>query len=615
MPVKTSSIKKIFTQFIIFAISLPIFILGITEVLISTQIIRDELSKNEERYIRLMVDYIDHNLKQPLDEVNLLTAGLESGASYSDIDIELLADVITSIYPHVRSIEITNDEGVIVKTFSDNEGNLGYDISGYDYFRRAKKSNDIHWSASYFSSDYKEALVSLVKPYEGGYILLHLSLNNLKDFTSDTLYEDTGLLYSITDQYAVYVSHMDLDKVKLRENDPDFNRLRDMWNGDVIQSEVEYFGEIYYTYNHFISDVGWMVTLYKSKSEVLRPVYIMVGLLLIITFALLTIGVMIGQRISKKISLPIKELVGASRLVAKGEYNVTMAHTEVDELKQLNETFLEMSGNIKNSHTVLENELQASREQLILSEKMAALGELVAGVTHEINTPIGIIVTSSSFMETAVKELMNYYTEGKLSKTKFDEFCDNAQESTKIILNNSKRAADLIKSFKSVAVDQTSMHIREFKLKNYTEEVLESLHHYTKKRDIKISVNCSREISVKSYPGSYSQIINNLIMNSFIHGFPEDRTGEINIDITEVDAQIILVYRDTGVGIQPDVLQKIFDPFFTTKRNDGGSGLGMNIVYTVITENLRGEINCSSKVGEWTEFRITFPSKLELVEF
>lgn len=615
MVVKTSSIKRIFTQFIIFSISLPIFILGITEVLISTQIIRDELSKNEERHIRLMVDYIDHTLKQPLDEVKLLAASLESGSSYNDSDIELLADVVTTIYPHIRSVEIANDDGIIEKTFSDNEQNLGYDISGYDYFRRAKKSKEIHWSASYFSSDYKEALVSLVIPFNGGYILLHLSLNNLKDFTSDTLYEDTGLLYSITDQYAVYVSHMDLDKVLLRENDPDFNRLRDMWNGDVIQSEVEYYGEVYYTYNHFIHDVGWMVTLYKSRSVVLRPVYIMVGLLLIITFALLTLGVLIGQRISKKISLPIKELVDASMLVAKGEYNVIMTHTTVDELKQLNETFIKMSDNIKSSHTVLENELQASREQLILSEKMAALGELVAGVTHEINTPIGIIVTSSSFMESAVRDLMKFYTEGKLSKAKFDEFCDNAQESTKIILSNSKRAADLIRSFKSVAVDQTSMHIREFKLKNYTEEILESLHHHTKNRGINISVNCNHEVTVKSYPGSYSQVINNLIMNSMIHGFPDDKPGEISIDIMEEDAHILIVYRDTGVGIGPDVINKIFDPFFTTKRDDGGSGLGMNIVYTVITENLKGEITCSSRVGEWTEFRITFPSKLELVEF
>jgi len=262
---------------------------------------------------------------------------------------------------------------------------------------------------------------------------------------------------------------------------------------------------------------------------------------------------------------------------------------------------------------VLEN-LKETQEQLIQSGKMALLGNLVAGVAHEINTPIGVSLTLGSYINREIITFVKTMNEGTLTKKTLVEHLDLTRESSESLVRNLERAAELINNFKQVAVDQTSELIRSFKLKKYLHEIRTSLYSKFKNTNYKINIECPENLELTSYPGIYYRIITNLLLNSLTHGFENRDDGNINICV-EVDGErLILRYSDDGVGVSADILPKIFDPFFTTARGKGGSGLGLNIVYNSVLEGLNGTIRCESEVGMSTLFTINVPLNIEMKE-
>lgn len=255
------------------------------------------------------------------------------------------------------------------------------------------------------------------------------------------------------------------------------------------------------------------------------------------------------------------------------------------------------------------SDLKHAQEQLLQAEKLASLGGLVAGVAHEINTPVGVGVTAASHLRRKVEDFNSLMQDGGLKKSQLDKFLANCDESSQIILSNLKRAAELIHSFKMVAVDQSSSEARRFKVNEYLHEILRSLHPQIKRTRHVINVHCDDELEIDSIPGVWSQIITNLIQNSLIHAFDDADEGQIDIRIEPQGQNLRLSYRDNGKGMSPDVAEKIFDPFFTTRRGQGGSGLGMNVVFNLATRKLGGEIEVQSKPGQGTEFILTVPRK------
>ncbi|WP_024954459.1 ATP-binding protein [Sulfurospirillum arcachonense] len=251
--------------------------------------------------------------------------------------------------------------------------------------------------------------------------------------------------------------------------------------------------------------------------------------------------------------------------------------------------------------------LQITQKQLVESEKMASLGGLVAGVAHEINTPIGISLTGITHFQHITKELKKLYEKDNLSQEEFENYINISDEISDSIYNSIKRAAEQIKSFKQVAVDQSNEHIRSFNIKKYIEEILLSLHNRIKKTKHVITIHCENDITINGYPGSLSQILTNFIMNSLIHGFDKNTIGHIDIYAKKIDNNIELIYKDDGKGIEKEYINKIFDPFFTTNREGGGSGLGLNIVYNIIKNALHGNIEVYSKINEGVTYKITFP--------
>ena len=251
--------------------------------------------------------------------------------------------------------------------------------------------------------------------------------------------------------------------------------------------------------------------------------------------------------------------------------------------------------------------LKDAQKKLIESEKMASLGGLVAGVAHEINTPVGVGITGATHFLEITKELKDDYYNENLAKQDLENYINTSEELATLIDKNLKRTAHLIRSFKQIAIDQINYEIREFYFKDYLEEILLSINSMIEKTNLSVDIQCDEGLMIKSYPGLFSEIFTKLIINSIKHGFEENKKGTISIEVTQKQNHIRIAYKDDGRGVSKENLKKIFDPFFTTNRDEGNSiGLGLNIIYNIVRNNLQGDIHCYSQEGEGIEFVITF---------
>ncbi|HCA26666.1 MAG TPA: hypothetical protein DEP05_03330, partial [Betaproteobacteria bacterium] len=260
-------------------------------------------------------------------------------------------------------------------------------------------------------------------------------------------------------------------------------------------------------------------------------------------------------------------------------------------------------------HTV--ETLKKTQNQLVHAEKMASLGGLVAGISHEINTPIGVGVTSASNLEEEIAKLRSAFEDGSMKRSTLERFIGHGTQASTILLTNLRRAAELISSFKQVAVDQSSDEWRTLDLHSYVDEILTSLQPKWKRTSIQVVNACDAGLNIHTHPGAIYQVISNLILNSLVHAFEPDQPGEIRIIAERRDDAIRLMYRDDGKGIPAEHIDRIFDPFFTTKRGAGGSGLGLHIVYNLVTGTLKGAITSGNNTPHGAAFDIVFPDYLE----
>ncbi|MBP4058890.1 ATP-binding protein [Aeromonas sp. Prich7-2] len=254
------------------------------------------------------------------------------------------------------------------------------------------------------------------------------------------------------------------------------------------------------------------------------------------------------------------------------------------------------------------DDLKQAQQTLVESEKMASLGSLVAGVAHEINTPIGISVTASSYLQERVADFKQHIEAKQLSRSYLNEFTQNLDESMQLLQGNLRRASELIASFKQVAVDQSSEARYNFSLADNLHQVVVSLGYKLKKAQCEVDIQCDPKLSIYSFPGSFTQIYSNLILNSIHHGFDGwDRPRKITIQVAQQGDELVIDYSDNGRGIPPEILPRIFDPFVTSKRGQGGSGLGTHIIYNLVVQLLRGRIHCASEPGQGAQFHIRLP--------
>jgi len=332
--------------------------------------------------------------------------------------------------------------------------------------------------------------------------------------------------------------------------------------------------------------------------------------------------ILAGVAVGRSISRPLRELKASMNAIASGNYDWRVsgikARDEIGEMARTIEVFRENAI----AKQRVENELRAAKDRaeralaelrnaqrsLIEAEKLAALGGLVAGVAHEVNNPVGISLTVASSFAHRCDVFHDEVKAGPLRRSRLEEFIAGSRDAAYQLVANLYRAAELIQSFKQVAVDRSHAERRAFNLRQSTEQIVASLRPSLKKLPLTIAVEIPDDIIVDSYPGTYGQVLTNLILNSVTHGFPNGRAGTITVRASRTAPdQIEVICADDGAGMTEEIQRRAFDPFFTTRRGHGGTGLGLHIVYNLVTNRLGGRVALSSSPGEGTTFRMTLP--------
>ena len=345
----------------------------------------------------------------------------------------------------------------------------------------------------------------------------------------------------------------------------------------------------------------------------------------VLSIAVILLGIILsaGVLIALSIRLPLKEIMTAMRAITVGDYEREVqgihARDEVGAMARAVEVFRENAIAKRNTEDELRAskeraesallELNAAQQNLIDAERLAALGGLVAGVAHEVNNPIGISLTvASSLARRAEMFETELKADGQLRRSQLEEFVRSSRDASQQLVANLHRAGELIQSFKQVAVDRSHTERRQFMLKEATDQIIASLTPVLKRAPVELRVDVPDGLAIDGYPGPYGQILTNLFLNATNHAFPDGRSGTISISARSRGADDVeIIFADDGAGMTPEVQRQAFDPFFTTRRNEGGTGLGLHIVYNLVTQQLDGRMMLESREGQGTTFRIIMP--------
>jgi signal transduction histidine kinase len=355
-----------------------------------------------------------------------------------------------------------------------------------------------------------------------------------------------------------------------------------------------------------------------SFDHTLANIYQNVALVAVI---FLTLIVVIGALIARSIILPLKEIMAAMHAVVSEKYDEpiqgTHARDEIGEMARAVAVFRENAIAKRKAEDELRaakdraekalDDLREAQQSLIAAEKLAALGGLVAGVAHEVNNPIGISLTVASSFARRCDEFAKEVGAGPLRRSRLDEFLEGGRDAANQLVANLQRAGELVQSFKQVAVDRSHADRRPFDLRESTDQIVASLRPVLKKSQITLSVDVPAGIVMDSYPGSYGQVLTNLFLNSVVHAFPDGRAGSVIVEARQVRDDVDIFVSDDGVGMSEEIQRRAFDPFFTTRRNEGGTGLGLHIIFNLVTQQLGGRLAFESRLGWGTRFRITLP--------
>ncbi len=347
------------------------------------------------------------------------------------------------------------------------------------------------------------------------------------------------------------------------------------------------------------------------------------GKVAIVALSFVVLVVFMGIMVSRSINEPLADLRQAMKAIVAGDYDRRVGglreSDEIGDMARAIEVFRENAIARRHADEAVRaskeraeaalSELRDTQTSLIEAEKLAALGSLVAGVAHEVNNPVGISLTVASSLARRCDEFASEIATGSMRRSRLTEFVDGNRDAANQLVANLHRAGELIQSFKQVAVDRSHAERREFDLKESTEQIIASLRPGLKRLQLRLVLDIPPGIRMNSYPGAFGQVLTNLFLNSVNHAFPTGEPGGTVSIVARTSGadQVHMIVRDDGIGMSDEVQRQAFDPFFTTRRGEGGTGLGLHIVYNLITRKLGGRIVLSSRPGEGTTFRINLP--------
>ncbi|MCK8060444.1 MULTISPECIES: ATP-binding protein [unclassified Fusibacter] len=504
------------------------------------------------------------------------------------------------------------------------EGSFGYDVPITDIITRIEKIKLSDTGFAFLSQSNGNVFAindvgarSLgIKGIEEGTQDAELGFNRLQRFITDSTFESVKTIPLNGDKTVFTEIEID-DKKYVVITRP--LRAYQTWSTDLgffdeywtLGFAVPY-DEVFKVYEN----VGTQIN--EDLRQSLVDEFVISALIIAIVIVLIVI---MNSRLTKRLNI----LAASTESILDPDSSAKLEVTTTDEIGVLAASFNSMKDNVLEAHAEIkrlhEQERSTLEEKVIIKtkelekvlyelnerEKLASLGSLVSGVSHEINTPLGTAITANSYLEDVNNKFHKKLSENKASRKDFDAYVENIDQSTKIIGHNLDRAAKLVKSFKEIAVHQSIEDRSEFGVCEYLNMIMVSLQHETKREKHQINIRCDQDDQVLSYPGAISQIVTNLVMNTLTHAYAPGTSGEINLSFEKQGNTGILKFSDDGKGIDAEHLSRIFEPFFTTNRKQGGSGLGLNIVYNIVTGLLKGKVTCDSVVGKGTLFTIEFP--------
>lgn len=333
----------------------------------------------------------------------------------------------------------------------------------------------------------------------------------------------------------------------------------------------------------------------------------------------LLIGSLTGLAVARSITRPLKSLQQRMMELASGSHTEPISdfdrRDELGDMARATNVFITEIGrretalrHSKDRADAALAELQKTQADLIQAEKLASLGQLVAGVAHEINTPLGIALTTSTLLGDEAKRFAEAAATGRLQRSTLERFVERMREGTQLLFSNLTRAADLVHSFKQVAADQASGERRSFVMHEWLQDLFTSLSPVLRKTKLEVEIDCPDGIVVDTYPGSLGQVLTNLLTNAVTHAYDKGEAGRLTLRVSEPRPETLrIVFEDDGRGIPQQNIGKVFDPFFTTGRSGGSTGLGLHIVYNLVTSRLHGRIDLTSVPGQGTRFTIDLP--------
>lgn len=545
-----------------------------------------------------------------------------------------------SILATLKSVHKSNSNNYIVwianekaSFFIDSEGHVSsrdYIVSKRPWYKGAMQSTDISISPIY--TDWKtktnvtSSILTLRDPNEVyGFIAVDTSLDTIPLIYDNVDIGSKGKIFLITEKGKYLYKKDSTSKMESEVgsiydfNDPLSNYANEIFEKKNGFQEIILDGEKWYLSYYTVTDNGWISIFLINKNETKEDLFSFTFVLLIIYIIAISILIFIIYYTISGVIEPIQTITRYGKQVSSGDFSHNLPTHFIDrddEIGDLSRSFAIITDVFREKNMLLENrirdkndEIQKQYHYIIENEKLASLGTLVAGVAHEINTPIGVALTSSTYIQKLCDETRYKFDNNKLKKSDLSDFLNNLDESNKLLLDNIYRSANLIRRFKKIAVDQSSEDRSIFNVNDHIESIIVSLKHEYKNRNILIKNYCPSNLTLDGYPGAFAQIITNLIMNSLHHAYNgEKNNGLIIITAQKLDGFIEFHYTDDGSGISKSNLENIFEPFFTTNREDGNSGLGLHIVLNIVTKLLNGMITCDSDEGSGVHFTITIPN-------
>lgn len=626
-------------SFFIASILLIVFILiGYTSFQFMTQKVRDDLL--EKTY--LQSESISKDVSNIFENAQLYTkqmalnrdilAYLKSvktreairNSSYYPFVYDYLIKVKASDPLHFLAW-VANEEANFYLDSSGTVPDTDYEVKKRPWYDVAVKSDTVEFTPPYVEWDTgKTVISSILALREGekiyGFVVVDIMLDTLPSIFKDVSITENDHSFLVT-QEGDYVYHEDLNKVmKASINDPEdpLNPYINLIFRDATQLETIYYNEKpYYLSSYSVDNNKWQVITLIDKTSVSKELYRIYFLIIMLMIVAFMVGIGIIHLVVRRHTKPYKLLVSFAEDIATGDYSKNIPDHYIareDEMGEICNSFQSIITTFRRENVVLEEkidqknkELEQQYQYILETEKAASLGNLVAGVAHEINTPLGVGISTTSHIDLLNQKNLDLIESGNMTKNDLINYFKDIDEATHLLSSNLNRAADLVKSFKKIAVDQSSEVRVKFNLKATIEDVILSLRGEYKRQHHEIVLECDDSIELDSFPGAYTQIMTNLIMNSIQHGFKEKINGHINITCKVKDNVLYVHYEDDGRGVAEENRKRIFDPFFTTNRQNGNSGLGMNVIYNIITQTLSGKISLESEEGGYTRFIIEIP--------